>query len=50
MFILLAALLGIAWVLGFLVFHVASRTIHVVFGLALLSVALHFVRVRSRLT
>lgn len=44
MFILLAILLCIAWVLGVTVFHVASAAIHVLVALAIISVVLHFVR------
>jgi len=43
MFIGLAVLLAIAWVLGFLVFHVASATIHILIGAAIISVIMHFV-------
>jgi hypothetical protein len=44
MLLLLAVVLGIAWVLGFGVYHVASAAIHVLLVLALVSVILHFVR------
>jgi hypothetical protein len=44
MFILLALILGIAWVFGFAVFHVASATVHLLLLLAVVSVVLHFVR------
>jgi hypothetical protein len=44
MFILLAIILGIAWVLGFTVYHVASAGIHVLIVLAIVSAVLHFVR------
>lgn len=50
MFILLALLLGIAWILGFLVFHAASPAIHVLVALAIISIGLHFVRARGRAT
>ena len=49
MLILLALILGIAWVLGFTVFHVASAALHVLIVLAIVSAVLHFVR-RSRTT
>jgi hypothetical protein len=44
MFILLAILLSIAWLLGVTVFHAASGAIHVLVALAIVSVVLHFVR------
>jgi hypothetical protein len=44
MFILLAVLLGIAWLLGFTVFHVTSAAIHLLIILAVISVVLHIVR------
>jgi hypothetical protein len=47
MLILLAAILGIAWVMGFTVFHVASGAIHLLVVLAIVSVILHFVRGRG---
>ena len=47
MLILLAVILGIAWVLGFTVFHVASAAIHVLIVLAIASVIFHFVRGRA---
>jgi hypothetical protein len=46
MLLALAILLGIAWILGFSVFHVASAAIHVLIVLAIISVVLHFVRGR----
>jgi len=47
MLILLAVILGIAWVLGFTVFHVASAAIHVLVVLAIASLIIHFVRGRT---
>jgi len=44
MFILLAIILGIAWLLGFTVFHVASAAIHILVILAVISLVLHVVR------
>jgi hypothetical protein len=44
MLLLLAIILGIAWVFGFTVYHVASAAIHVLLLLAVVSVVLHFVR------
>ena len=48
MFILLAVILGIAWLLGFTVFHVASAGIHLLVVLAIASVVVHFVRGGTR--
>jgi hypothetical protein len=50
MFIALAVILGLAWILGFGVFHVASAAIHVLVLLAIVSVVVHFVRGQKRLT
>jgi hypothetical protein len=50
MFIALAVILGLAWMLGFGVFHVASAAVHVLVVLAIVSVVLHFVRGQKRLT
>jgi hypothetical protein len=50
MFIALAVILGLAWIFGFGVFHVASTAIHVLVVLAIVSVVLHFVRGQKRLT
>jgi hypothetical protein len=44
MLIILAVILGIAWLLGFTVFHVASGAIHLLIVLAIVSVVFHFVR------
>jgi len=49
MFILLAIVLGLAWIFGFTVYHVASAGIHLLLILAAISVAVHFVRGRRRL-
>jgi hypothetical protein len=46
MFLLLAALLVIAWITGFTVMHVSSALIHVLIVLAVASVILHLVRGR----
>ena len=47
MLILLAVILGIAWVMGFTVFHVASGAIHLLVVLAIVSLIVHFVRGRG---
>jgi hypothetical protein len=44
MLLLLAVILGVAWILGFGVYHVASAAIHVLLILALVAIVLHFVR------
>ena len=49
MFIALAFILSFAWMLGLGVFHVASAAIHVLVVLAIVSVALHFVRRQKRM-
>jgi hypothetical protein len=46
MFLLLAALLAIAWIGGFTVMHVSSMAVHILLLLALVSVLMHFVRGR----
>ena len=46
MLLALAILLGLAWVLGFGVFHVASAAIHVLIVFAIISVLVHFIRGR----
>ncbi len=43
-FIGLFILLLIAWLLGFVVFHVASGLIHILLIVAVISLILHFVR------
>lgn len=43
-FTILFAILLIAWILGFTVFHVASGLIHILLVVALISLILHFVR------
>jgi hypothetical protein len=48
MLIILAVILGVAWVLGFTVFHVASSAIHLLVVLAIASLIFHFVRGRGR--
>jgi hypothetical protein len=44
MLLALAIVLGIAWILGFGVFHVASAAIHILIVLALLSLVVHIAR------
>ena len=47
MLLILAAILGIAWLLGFTVFHVASGAIHLLLVLAVIGLVVHFVRGRG---
>ena len=44
MILMLAIILGVAWLLGFTVFHVASGAIHLLLLLAVVGVVMHFVR------
>lgn len=46
MLLALAILLGLAWILGFGVFHVASVAIHILIVLAIISVVMHLIRGR----
>jgi hypothetical protein len=46
MLLLLAIILGIAWVLGFGVFHVASGAIHLLIVIAVIVAIVHFVQGR----
>ena len=46
MLLAIAAILAIAWLLGFTVFHVASGAIHVVLVIALVVAIVHFVQGR----
>ncbi|CAN5725238.1 hypothetical protein BH11MYX3_BH11MYX3_31480 [soil metagenome] len=47
MFIAIAAVLAIAWLLGFTVFHVASGLIHILIVAAIIAVIVHFVQGRG---
>jgi hypothetical protein len=47
MFMILCAVLFIAWVLGMTAFHVAGGLIHILLILAVISIVIHFVRGRS---
>ena len=46
MLLALAILLGLAWILGFGVFHVASAAIHVLVVLAIIAVVGHIIQGR----
>ena len=47
MFLILFIVLLLAWLLGFLVFHVAGSLIHLLLIVAVISLIVHFVRGRS---
>lgn len=47
MFGLLAAVLIILWLLGFLAFHISSGLIHVLLVIGIVMVVLHFFRGRA---
>lgn len=44
MFILLAVILAVAWILGFTVMKVSSLAIHILLAVALASVVVHLLR------
>jgi hypothetical protein len=46
MLLTLAAILAIAWLLGFTVFHVASGAIHILIVIAVIVAIVHFVQAR----
>ena len=46
MLLALAILLGLAWILGFGVFHVASAAIHILVVLAIIAVIVHIIQGR----
>lgn len=46
MFVAIAVVLLIMWLLGFVAFHVAGGLIHLLLIVALISVVIHFVRGR----
>ena len=47
MFLAIAAVLFIAWLVGLIAFHVVGGLIHLLLILALISVVMHFVRGRA---
>ncbi len=47
-FLILFILLLLAWIFGFVVFHVASALIHILLVVAVIALILHFVRGASR--
>jgi len=44
MLLILAVIVGVAWLLGFAVFHVAGGAIHLLLLLAVVGIIVHFVR------
>jgi Family of unknown function (DUF5670) len=44
MFLILSLVLVLAWIAGFVVFHVAGFFIHILLILAVISIILHFAR------
>jgi hypothetical protein len=46
MLLIIALVIGIGWLLGFTVFHVASGAIHVLLVIALIVAIVHFVQGR----
>jgi len=47
MWLTIAAILVILWLLGFLAFHVASGLIHILLVIAEIAIIVHFVRGRG---
>lgn len=47
MLLALAVILAIAWILGFIVFHVTSAAIHLLIVLAVVALIVHFIQGRS---
>ena len=47
MFLILAVVLVLAWIGGFVIFHVSSLLIHLLLIFAVISLIMHFVRGRS---
>jgi hypothetical protein len=47
MFLVLFIILLLAWMFGFLAFHVAGGLIHLLLIVALVSLVMHFIRGRS---
>ena len=47
MFLILFFILLVAWVLGFVAFHVAGGLIHILLIVAVISIVLHVLRGRS---
>jgi hypothetical protein len=47
MWLIIAAILVILWLLGFLAFHIASGLIHILLFIAVVAIIVHFVRGRG---
>ncbi|HEX7709648.1 MAG TPA: lmo0937 family membrane protein [Sphingomonadaceae bacterium] len=47
MWLTIAAILVILWLLGFVAFHVASGLIHILLLIAVIAIIVHFVRGRG---
>ena len=47
MLAIIAAVLLVAWLLGFLAFHVTAGAIHIILAIAVILFILHFVRGRA---
>lgn len=47
MFLILAVVLVLAWIGGFVIFHVSSFLIHLLLIFAVIALIMHFVRGRS---
>jgi hypothetical protein len=47
MFLAIAAVLFLAWLLGITAFHIAGGLIHLLLVIALISIVIHFLRGRS---
>jgi hypothetical protein len=50
LFLIAFVVLLLAWIFGFVVFHVASAAFHVLLVLAVVSLVVHFVRGGTRAT
>jgi hypothetical protein len=48
LFLILFVLLLLAWIFGFVVFHVAAAAIHILLILAVIALIIHFVRGGTR--
>ncbi|TPG18730.1 lmo0937 family membrane protein [Sphingomonas koreensis] len=46
MFLTIAAILVVLWLLGFFAFHIAGGLIHILIVIAIIAVIVHFVRGR----
>ena len=50
LFLILFVVLLLAWIFGFVVFHVAGAALHLLLILAIISLVIHFVRGGTRHT